>query len=58
MENLMDVGGLAEVLRVKKSWIYDNYLKLGIPFVKVGKGVRFRPSEVERWLGERSAQGQ
>lgn len=33
-----------------RDWVY----KRQIPFVKVGRLVRFQPSDVQRWLSERS----
>lgn len=50
MEALKGVGWLAEVLDQKTSWVYDNYKALGIPHVKVGNSVKFRPSHVARWV--------
>lgn len=55
MEALMDVGDLARVLKRPKSWVYENYLTEGIPHTRVGGGLRFRPSRIERWLDARSA---
>jgi excisionase family DNA binding protein len=57
METLMDVTDLAAMLKRPDSWVYDNYRKLGIPFVRVGRGLRFKPSEIERWLDEHSGEG-
>jgi len=48
MNKLITVNQLAEILRVPPSWIYQR-TRLGpeaIPFVKVGKYVRFDPEEV------------
>lgn len=51
----MDVGDLARVLKRPKSWVYENYIAEGIPHTRVGGGLRFRPSRIERWLESRSA---
>ncbi|MGI8615291.1 MAG: helix-turn-helix transcriptional regulator [Actinomycetota bacterium] len=47
--------GLAVWLGVPRSTIYEWRLKgTGPAGVKVGKHVRFRRAEVERWLAERA----
>lgn len=53
-ENLWTVADLAEYLRVSKQTIYDWVHKREIPFHKVNRLVRFRPSQIEKWLLERS----
>lgn len=54
MEGLQGVRWLAEVLDQKVSWVYDNYARLGIPHVKMGKSVKFKPSRVARWIEDNS----
>jgi predicted DNA-binding transcriptional regulator AlpA len=47
-ERLVNVKELAAILKMPKSWIYQKTM-LGpdaIPFIKFGKYLRFRPSEV------------
>lgn len=45
-DELLDVDGLAEALKVPKSWIYEQSRTGQIPKVKVGKYVRFKLNEV------------
>ncbi|RKX56743.1 MAG: hypothetical protein DRP29_09250 [Thermodesulfobacteriota bacterium] len=53
--NLLTVEELAECLKVPKSWVYERTrIKNGIPYVKVGKYVRFNLLEVLSWLKEQS----
>lgn len=47
---LMTVDELAEYLGKKPAWIYNNHRTLGIPSRKVGGSLRFRLSEVDRWI--------
>ena len=47
---LMDVNGLAEYLKVKHSWVYEKVHKREIPFRKAGKFPRFRKKHVDLWL--------
>lgn len=51
---LLSIDRLAEYLDVPPATIRDWCYKRQIPFVKVGRLVRFIPSDVQRWLSERS----
>ena len=48
-EELVSVQDLARYLGVSVSWVYRNREYLGIPYSKVGKFLRFRPSEIQKW---------
>jgi excisionase family DNA binding protein len=43
------VADVADYLGRPVAWVYDNYRRLGIPAIKVGQALRFRPRDVERW---------
>jgi excisionase family DNA binding protein len=47
---LWDVDGLAAYLGVSRHFVYRLTAQHRIRFVRVGKTVRFRPSDVEAWL--------
>ncbi len=47
---LLNVDELAERLNVQKGWIYERTSRGDIPFIKVGKYVRFEWSAVLDWL--------
>jgi excisionase family DNA binding protein len=49
---LMDVGQLASYLNVPIGWLYDRTRNktTGLPFIKIGKYVRFNPEDVLEWL--------
>jgi predicted DNA-binding transcriptional regulator AlpA len=54
--NLLTVFELAEILKVKASWLYGQTRQTGpasIPRLRVGKYIRFRLEEVLRWLKTR-----
>lgn len=51
---LWSVPRLAEFLDVPVATVRDWIYKRQIPFVKAGRHVRFHPSDVQRWLSERS----
>lgn len=49
-----DIKKAAEILSVSEGTLRDWVYKRQIPFKKVGNLVRFDPSEVHRWIEERS----
>ena len=50
MDELLTLIELAAYLRVKKSRIYEYTSQRTIPFVKVGRSLRFPKQEIDRWL--------
>ncbi len=56
MEKLLTIDELAEVLSVKKSTIYQ-WVHLGlIPHIKVGRLLRFREEDIQKWLISRQVE--
>jgi excisionase family DNA binding protein len=54
MDELMTVEEVATLLRVRKSWVYERTRRRGadrLPFVKLGKYLRFEESELRGWIG-------
>jgi len=50
MEKLLTIDELAKVLSVKKSTIYQ-WVHLGlIPHIKVGRLLRFKEGNIQKWL--------
>jgi excisionase family DNA binding protein len=52
-DEFLTVADIAERLKVPVSWVYGRTRRRGaerIPHVKLGKYLRFQPSEVEKWL--------
>jgi excisionase family DNA binding protein len=54
METLWDIGELGRKAGIKVATLRKYVARREIPFVKVGRLVRFRPSEIESWLSQRS----
>ncbi len=52
-DRIINVAEVAGFLGVKVSWVYDNYRSEGIPSYRVGRGLRFRQSDLEKWLDAR-----
>lgn len=54
-EKLITIGELSEWLGVPVTTLrYWRHYGEGPPAIKVGAAVRYRPSDVEAWLAERS----
>lgn len=47
---LFTVDTLSEYLKVKPQWVYRRIAYKEIPYVKMGRFVMFRKSEIDRWL--------
>ncbi len=53
MDKLLTIDELTVVLTVKKSTIYQ-WVHLGlIPHIKVGRLLRFKEADIEKWLASR-----
>ena len=57
MEKLLKVEELGEIIQVSPSTIYHWTQAEFIPHYKLPKGVRFKVSEVERWLLKKAIRG-
>ena len=49
-DRLYDVQELAEYLSVSTQWIYERVQLKEIPYIKVGRLLRFQKSDIDRWL--------
>lgn len=38
------------LLKVKRDWLYDQVQEGRIPHLRMGRRLRFRPSEIQDWL--------
>ena len=47
---IMTVAEAAEYLSVKSDWLYDNYRALKAPAIKLGRQIRFRRSDLDKWI--------
>lgn len=51
---LLTVHEVAALLRVPTSWVYERTRRRGnerLPHIKIGKYLRFRTAEIQRYLG-------
>lgn len=49
-EDLMDVRDVARRLKVPVRYVYRLVAERRIPFVKIGHLLRFKPSDVDKWI--------
>lgn len=54
-ERLLRIEDLAAKLQVPKSWIYERTRSKQIPYLKVGKYIRFQESEIDTWISKFSS---
>lgn len=47
---LLTPDDVCDLLKVSKDWLYDQVEADRIPYLKVGRRLRFRPAEVGAWL--------
>jgi len=53
MGKILTIDELAKILSVKKSTIYQWVHFRLIPYIKVGRLVRFREKDIQKWLASR-----
>ena len=51
---LLDVNALSEYLSVNKTWVYDRVKFNEIPYIKMGKYLRFKKKQIDRWIEEQA----
>jgi len=57
MDKLLTVEEIAEYLKLRPSTIYQWTHQGFIPHIKLGNRVRFRISQIEKWLDSKSKHG-
>jgi excisionase family DNA binding protein len=57
VEKLLTVKELSEIFQVSRSTIYEWSHTGFVPHYKLPKGIRFRMSEIEKWLIVRRKKG-
>ena len=54
MEKLLTAKQVSELLEVKVSTVYDWVSRGAIPYVKLGRLIRFKKTELFRWVESRT----
>jgi excisionase family DNA binding protein len=55
--DLLMPDDVCTLLKVKKSWLYDEVEAGRLDAIRLGKQLRFRPSDLARYLDERAKVG-
>lgn len=51
INRLMNQKQVAEILGMSEAWLeMSRFKKTGIPYIKIGRSVRYRTSDVNQWL--------
>ena len=54
VEPLLTVDEASALVKVKKSWVYDSVENGMLSSIRLGKQLRFRPSDLARYLDGRA----
>ncbi|GAB5047512.1 helix-turn-helix domain-containing protein [Thermodesulfovibrio sp. TK110] len=49
-DEILDFNQACEFLKCKKTWLYSKVSNNEIPYIKTGKYLKFRKSELSKWL--------
>ena len=52
VEELICIDDLCRILKLKKSYVYLLTHEKKIPHYKLGRQLRFKLSDIEKWVGE------
>jgi excisionase family DNA binding protein len=53
-DTIFNLKEISEYIKLPKSWIYRQTSERTIPFIKAGRYVLFKKSEIDEWLEEKS----
>jgi len=57
MEKLLNIDQVCKLFQIRRSTLYDWTHTGYIPHIKFPKGIRFKESVLEKWLGRRVCNG-
>lgn len=52
---LLTVHEVADIMQVKTSWIYDQVQAHQFPVIRLGRQLRFRRGDLDKWLTDISS---
>lgn len=53
-DTIFTVESLAKYLQVSEQWVYERVQFKELPYIKVGKFIRFKKSAIDKWLEEQA----
>lgn len=54
MDTILTIPEVAKYLKLSKSKVYGMVARNEIPYIRIGKNVRIKQSDLEKWLQENS----
>ena len=54
MEKLLDISEVSDTIGVQINTLYSWIHQKKIPYIKIGRLVKFKPSDIDEWLKENS----
>ncbi|MCL4322566.1 MAG: helix-turn-helix domain-containing protein [Deltaproteobacteria bacterium] len=54
IEKLLKIKDVAELINLNENTIYQLIYRRKIPFVKLGRSVRFKESQILAWINKNS----
>ena len=54
MDIIYTIPEVAEYLKMSKSKLYDLVKRKKIPYIRIGRNVRIRQSDLDEWLEEKT----
>ena len=54
MEKLLDISEVSDIIGVQINTLYSWIHQKRIPYIKIGRLVKFKPSDIDAWLKEKS----
>lgn len=55
INDLLAVEHVAKILAVRRRFVYRLVAQGRIPFVRIGRYIRFRPEAIDKWMRARSS---
>jgi excisionase family DNA binding protein len=55
MEKYLTIEEVCDILRVKKHYVYALTSQRRIPFLKMGRFLRFRKEDIDEWLKDKGS---
>ncbi len=55
---MLNIHELSQELRISESGIYQWVSQRQIPFVKIGRSVRFDSEEIQKWIAKKKIDSQ
>jgi len=52
-DEVMNYQGLSEYLKIPQGTLRHKVMRGGIPYLKIGRSVRFSKNQIDLWLEER-----